>query len=654
MSELRLSPLLLALWTIAACIPAAEPADEPPSSSSNASMEDATVAPEATTIPIEVIELPVGTEPAPTTIVGADPDDAAMWKRVMGSIEAGGYLGIAEEELLRAHPNKARAGLRGIVERLTPEHRRRSVRIVRWLVELGDPWGRWRLGELLRDDDPEIRAAALRAARWAFEEILPSEEETELLLSRLEDPDPEVRGRAVQTCGALELPGVVTRFRALLDRPDPPAPARLAYWIGKHGSPEIAIPRLARFVTDRPDEASWALGRLADWGRELEPPHSDLAVKAVEDFFEGELVEDGFGSLGQGHFDQTLVRHLTAVATERSLPALERILREARDPVSRGEALVAIARLRGGAALALLEETAADPPASYYWVRAVEKAIEAETSPDLEARLRELPVRHLEELAMDHHTVRLLARECGEPGRRALAEHLDRIHPEDRQWLVWELRGWTLETVLADARGRGLLPEPIPEGWAEDFRRRHREEWGIEDTSDAELLVHALVDLGVLFAFDAESDVIPSPHDELIRGFGTVTHGRFVPRHIRQTPEPSGEAGPAEETPYRIEFVIGDKTARKLYRFQARNYRDWYDVEAVHEALNFALADQERPERYFAWNREGQVAYFLFGPVQVVESFAADYALPVDGGTSEARRLGQEYERHVIEAPCGG
>jgi hypothetical protein len=99
------------------------------------------------------------------------------------------------------------------------------------------------------------------------------------------------------------------------------------------------------------------------------------------------------------------------------------------------------------------------------------------------------------------------------------------------------------------------------------------------------------------------------------------------------------------QAPYTVWFVH----AGRLYRFGAENRGDWYDVEAVHRAINSALATAGQRERFIALESEGQIAAFVFADPERFIPVAKKYGLPLSDDPDSAMRKGREYERKVID-----
>jgi hypothetical protein len=164
------------------------------------------------------------------------------------------------------------------------------------------------------------------------------------------------------------------------------------------------------------------------------------------------------------------------------------------------------------------------------------------------------------------------------------------------------------------------------------------------DLADPYALLGALAQAGLLTVFDAETGMVPCDHHRLILEFGEGSAGRFVPECPVQLWHQQGEED--YDAPYTVQFLYRGK----LYSFGAENYGDWYDVEAVQNAINFALADAGRPERYLALESDGQMAQFVFADPAAFLPVAERYGLPLSGDPTAAMRKGKEYEQRLRES----
>jgi hypothetical protein len=108
--------------------------------------------------------------------------------------------------------------------------------------------------------------------------------------------------------------------------------------------------------------------------------------------------------------------------------------------------------------------------------------------------------------------------------------------------------------------------------------------------------------------FDVETDELPVRHDRLILELASISRGVFAPTCCKETFIKAPDKKDPFEQPYHVAFINGDR----LYRFVARNFGDWYDLERVLIACNKALEEQGIPQRFRELEGDGQCAAVAF------------------------------------------
>ena len=175
----------------------------------------------------------------------------------------------------------------------------------------------------------------------------------------------------------------------------------------------------------------------------------------------------------------------------------------------------------------------------------------------------------------------------------------------------WEECGHTIEHGLRVSVDHGLLSEmPSEEAIARVLR---------EEGADVDPFHHwfALMRAGGrAILFDTETSTFPNRHDKLILGeFGRINPDAFGPTDAaecwHQEAEPS-------EGHYDVAFGHGGK----WYHFAARNFSDWFDVDAVTEAVSGAMADAGVLESFHRVSTDSQGAYFVFATTRDIQEFS--------------------------------
>jgi hypothetical protein len=322
---------------------------------------------------------------------------------------------------------------------------------------------------------------------------------------------------------------------------------------------------------------------------------------------------------------------------------LEDIAANAKDPVSRCYATEALARTHPGEAVdRLLDFIRHDNHIDLGVGPLREFASEKDAERIIDVLLgREKAPGHA---AIPLSVTRLLLERLGARGRVAVEGAMARLEPSARMWAMWKLKSLDLRTAVDDLHGAGVIA--IARGPLLERMRKGREtvdEIEPIDLSDPGSFTGALAHADVLTMFDVESDELPCRHDRLILEFATGSAGRFKPECPVQTWHRKREND--FDAPYTVRFLYKGR----LYRFGAENRGDWYDVEAVLRALNFALETAGQKERFIAEESDGQVASFVFAVPAAFLPIAEKYGSPLSQDPDEAMRKGKEYEQKAFD-----
>ena len=532
------------------------------------------------------------------------------------------------------------------------------------LVLLNDPEGERFLFDAIRTGPGPLRAVALTMlGNWDMKTVdLSNPERARLVLSGLDDPDPDVVAASASLCASRKVPGTEGKLVEVLKSGRAKDSRSIARQLAEiASSPEAIEIMLANLLRDRPKNydqwTGFALERLI---QDPDPKISEPVRTAFLRFTLGYQKTD--------RYDQSLVRDLARSADRETVPILEDIMANARDPVSRVYALQGVVRLNPeGAVDRILDfiRRGGDNPRVVSLIDAKdEKALHAvrfqggdmtvgtlgkyATETDAERIIAVLvdtekrpsrPVLSLE-------VVRLLIERLGATGRKAVEEAGDHLEASARMWAMWKLRSLNLDSAIDELRTAGVIRltrEVILE------KLRHDREFMGEkvseplDASDPHHLTEALAAAGIVTHFDVESDELPCNHHHLIMEFAEDSGGRFQPECAVQTWH---QKNPEDlEAPYTVQFLYGGR----LYEFDAENRGDWYDVEAVTRALNFALKTAGQAERFIGLDTGGQTAAFVCADPAAFLPIAKKYGLPLSNDPDAAVRSGKAFERQVLE-----
>ncbi|MCA9255417.1 MAG: hypothetical protein KDA33_07250, partial [Phycisphaerales bacterium] len=215
--------------------------------------------------------------------------------------------------------------------------------------------------------------------------------------------------------------------------------------------------------------------------------------------------------------------------------------------------------------------------------------------------------------------------------RERLLARLD--EPPDRQIVEW-------------LNSEGVIEAPDAEAFLESARKKPSEFWDeveAEGPSDAPMgLTSILHAAGMLIVFDAETGEIPVRHDQLIEEFGAASGGAFRPTACYE--EMLQDHPDDWKAPYRVEFVAGDR----LYRFGARNFGDWYDVERIVDVCNWALKDTGSLRRFYSMEWGGQIACFVCVTPSQAKALSETFHVVWSNELDAAMREGKAFEERMI------
>lgn len=596
---------------------------------------------EARCVEVEVLPLTDSVEPAEKT---AEPSVNARIQAFVASIDKRKsyvYLSAGTRKILLQNRKLALTLLSDSLKRHETSHPKYALQVAKALVEIGEKGAAESLWKGLASDDAAIVLVALRSLTSldrspadAKPHITLDAEQRAQLLKMLEHHEVKVRKQAVEACGRHEVAEAREPFLRMLPKAHPSYQGRIAFWLGRLFPSLDTVRALTEVDPKKRAPADYWL--IQGYGQLLKAK-DDAVAKAARDAL------PAFASSvpARMRYDQGFVRELLKpAATKAMLPLLEDIVANAKDPIARGGALEAIARIQGAGAADLL--------LGHLKTRQLRRSVfaglkHAITDANRESVWKRLAAEYgsmKKDATLRRYELEFLLRFFRPESRGVLAKTYVRLQKSTKMWLVWELRGLKLAEVLRAFHAGGVLSQPTD---ADMLRIDKRvSEYG--DTAESDRLYAALSEMGVLASFDAESDEIPCRHDRLIRStFADASGGKFRPTHVRQIWHQKNKND--RTAPYTVEFTFG----KHRYRFPAENMGDWYDLKAVLTGVNAALKHEGLAERFVALEPNGQFAAFLFTDPKRLAPLAQKYHIPLQSDPDHARKLGLDFEREVLE-----
>ncbi|MCQ4167501.1 hypothetical protein [Tahibacter harae] len=160
-----------------------------------------------------------------------------------------------------------------------------------------------------------------------------------------------------------------------------------------------------------------------------------------------------------------------------------------------------------------------------------------------------------------------------------------------------------------------------------------------EEYADAAALLQAA---GLCVWFDVETGMFPNEHDGLLRQLAAAAGDDLAGVLFQEIPPT--EDGDQAEAPYQLHAYADGKR----WSVTARNYGDWYDVDAVLRLGNALLRDRGSAKRMLLLFSEDQTAQVVVAP-QAVLGAALEQGLLQAGDEAAAREAGKAFEQEVLE-----
>ncbi len=267
-----------------------------------------------------------------------------------------------------------------------------------------------------------------------------------------------------------------------------------------------------------------------------------------------------------------------------------------------------------------------------YAIRSI--AISLKGSKDTEA-IRALARTTKPKLQYDYDTA-VTADAIGGPESQELIKAIvPRLTWYDLQRLQVALGQVTPDQVIDAIQKRGLLDRASEEELLK--LRKTNADW------TAWSLVASVLDLAQRRTrFDTEIEFLPARHDGLIRKFARGSAGEFRPETTWEVMEQKDEDDLGG--PYIVEFIWNER----LYRFQAQNFRRRYDTTAVVIALNQALEDAARKERFIELST-GDCAEFIFADPAIFCPVADELMIPTTIDADSWHRINKAFKERVLQ-----
>lgn len=244
----------------------------------------------------------------------------------------------------------------------------------------------------------------------------------------------------------------------------------------------------------------------------------------------------------------------------------------------------------------------------------------------LHARERDAKLRHDLGMALsesdDPRAQAAVRAECARDGRDPICTRQER--PELPAPVRMARQGPS-PALLGRLRALRLLPGEAP-----------------AEEATAELLLLAA---GCAHEFDTETGQFPNEHDSLLRSLAALAGDPMKGAIFEEIPL----GGPDDESPYQLRAYLGGER----FEVKARNYGDWYDVEAVIGLLNTMARARQLEVRWLVLEGGDQTAIVVAGPEEGLRTAVAEKLLRA-GGAGDAMKAGKGFEGEVLKQPKSG
>ncbi len=487
------------------------------------------------------------------------------------------------------------------------------VMAARMLTVLGETSGEEFIVECLQAA-PSLRNEALHfLGQRACKIKLTAPDRAGRLLSLVDNSDPRVSRTAAELSLRQRVPGAVNRVLPLLTKGQFENGGEIALLIaGNVDSSKQVRAILPHLFQEKPPDYLQDLGAVLQ--QTLTHPNP-----AVAEPIRRALHKFTLQFKGNQLYHEPLVHDLARTAERKSIPVLEDIFEKTPDPECRRHAAEALARLQPSRAVDLILECLDKDRHQ----AALMNLLQKHAGPKDASRIVRAVLRCLErsrQEGIDKSVVALFL-QLGKKGLQALERNEHRIELDARWWGNWKLRRLDARCALSDFHRDGVLskePDQVLDQLAADLQQD-----GYSDPLDVtnpNELIRALGTAGLVTAVDVETGMVPCNHPSLIQEFAEGTAGKFLPECPVQDWRRSGG-----KEPYTVQFLHQGR----LYRFPARDYGDYYDIEAVVDALHFAMNNAGYRERFIPLYTEGQVAMYVFADPAVFFPLAEHYQVPL-------------------------
>ena len=326
---------------------------------------------------------------------------------------------------------------------------------------------------------------------------------------------------------------------------------------------------------------------------------------------------------------------LEAVRHPQEAQTLQAVLQSSVEAWARGIALCRLGELEGEAGIIRLQNALSDTQLREFAAEGIAKVAKGRGDIALINNLAAILQEETRPKVLGAIVDALIA--VGGNIISVLDENTSRFNPYDAMRILWISKGITPETAAQQLVAAGVIRPPCQKllGQLQESWQTNHQPFGI---------IFSLLDSSHrVTAFDCETSTAPVDHVRLIEDLIEISSDIFEVEAVSQSWQSEIEDAIDEDLGYEVQFIYDNK----VYRFNAEYLGDWYDVSSVIQALNHALEEAQRLERFFLLHTGDQMCLVTFAPTKAFLEVAEQLYIPLEHNLQSAMERGIAYEQYV-------
>ncbi|MBW4621999.1 MAG: hypothetical protein KME17_21870 [Cyanosarcina radialis HA8281-LM2] len=513
------------------------------------------------------------------------------------------------------------------------------VNIARLLLELGEPDGVEGLIDCLHSQDTSLQISALVTLSHLPWKRLAIDKEAILTAVEpfLNEPDSHAGSIAVDITLKLELPQAEQQIMSLLNHPSPRLRVKVASEFLRRGKDNGALDAAEKSIVAPKQDLDEIHQLVSALEGCAQGENRELALRAADILIRYILANLNRSDNATANAMWSAMRGLEAVRHPEEAQILRSILSSNLEYWARGIALQRLGELEGEAGIVRLQNALSDRQLRKDAAEGIAKVAKEREDPALIDNLVAALQQDDRSDVLSAIVDALIA--VGADVVSILAENAKELEPYDAMKIAWMSKGITPKIAAQELVAAGVIDPPeekllsqLEEGWQTNHQ-------------PSEIIFSLLDSSNCLSWFDCETSIIPVDHVELIEDLMEISSDVFKVEAISESWQSENEDDPESILGGEVQFVYN----RKVHRFDVEYLGDWYDVNSVLKALNSALEEAERPERFMLLYTGDQTCLVVFAPARIFLEVADRLHIPLEEDPESAMDRGVAYEQYVIQ-----